>query len=165
MLALHPVLDGLDAPFLVIGSLDWIGHLATAVIVVGSLPVALRTRALVAALAASLLIDLDHLPQYLGTDVLTDGTARPYGHTLTAVLVAVAAALALRGRAREVAAGVTLGVLVHLLRDVASGPGISPLWPLSDAVARVPFWLEAALLAVLAARAWYRAAALPQVTR
>jgi inner membrane protein len=60
------------------------------------------------------------------------------------------AALALPRRTRWLLLGAAAGVLLHLLRDVATGPGVPLLWPLSDASARVPYWTYAVLVLALA---------------
>lgn len=155
VLFLHPLLIALDAPLVVVGVLDWAAHSATAILLLVNLPFALPARMLVAALLASVAIDLDHIPQYLGEQFLTAGTPRPYTHSLASILAALAVAGFLRRDAhRAIAVGVALGLVAHLARDVATGPGIAVLWPLTSAGVRIPFWLEAAALAALATRAW-----------
>ena len=162
MLFLHPLLIALQAPLIVVGVLDWAAHLATAVLVLVNLPVALPARTLIAALLASVLIDLDHIPQYLGEQFLTAGAPRPYPHSLASIVAAVAVAAVLRRPAhRAIAAGVALGLVAHLARDISTGPGIALLWPLTSAGVRIPFWLEAAALAALATRGWLLADRLP----
>ena len=154
MLALHPVLDSLRAPLPLIGVLDWSAHLATAVLILANLGPLARP-AVTSALVASLVLDLDHLPHYLGSPVLTAGSPRPYTHSLAAVAVACLVAARLQGDARRRAAGVALGILAHLTRDLATG-GVPLLWPLTREGVAVPFWLYAALAGALAARAWLR---------
>lgn len=140
------------------GLIDEPAHLATCalallaiVALTGSLP---RRRFVVAALAASVLIDLDHVPGYVGSHALIGSLPRPYTHSLlfVALLLAVAA-LARRRDLRLVLLGVAFGVSAHLLRDLATGPGIAFLWPLSGSPIRVPYVVYAATL-VLAMIAW-----------
>lgn len=164
ILVLHPVLAALNAPTVVVGVLDWSAHLATAVLLLVNLPLPLPARMLVAALLTSVVIDVDHIPHYLGQTWLTDGTPRPYPHSLFPVAVALAVAALLRRPAhRSIAVGVALGLIAHLARDIATGPGIPLLWPVTDAAFRIPFWLETAALAALATRAWLLADRLPLV--
>jgi hypothetical protein len=129
-------------------------HLATAVIVLGALvrwrgrtPPPVFTAAM---LAASVLIDLDHLPAQFGIDVLTINTARPYTHALWLVLVLALVALLAWHRSRSTAAGravalarlsagASAGVAAHFLRDVVTAP-ISLWWPATDAWVLLPYW-------------------------
>jgi hypothetical protein len=140
-------------------------HLATAVIVLGALvrwrgrtPPPMFTAAM---LAASVLIDLDHLPAQFGSDVLTINTARPYTHALWVVLVLALVALlawhrsqgTAAGRAVTVArlsAGASAGVTAHFLRDVVTAP-ISLWWPVTDAWILLPYWWYVVALLTLTA--------------
>ena len=160
--AVHPVVTLLDLPLWALGILDEVAHLSTALILVAAWPVRVGRPVILVALASSVAIDVDHVLQYLGIDVLTEGTVRPYPHSLTTPLAAFAAALALRGTPRRIALGVGAGVLAHLLRDVATGPGIAALWPLSDAPVRIPWGFYGAAMAGLTAIAWIAARQLPQ---
>jgi len=153
ILALRPVLEGIEASPLIVGPLDWAAHLATALLLLVNLPRPLPFATVTAALLAVVVIDLDHLPGYLGTDFLAEGTPRPYPHSLLTVIAALAAAAALKGTGRRIALGIAIGVAAHLVRDVASG-GVALFWPLSDDGVRISFWLEAAAIGALATRAW-----------
>lgn len=112
------------------GPLDEAAHLATAALGLSVLAclVDAPRRFYVAALAAAVAIDLDHIPLYLG--LLHDDGQRPVTHSLATVVVfAVAAALGRRHRA--VLAGVAAGLVLHFARDVAEGPpGVRLFWPL-----------------------------------
>lgn len=156
VLVLHVLLQELRVPILVLGPLDWSAHLATAIILLANLPVRPPRAFTVAALVTVMAIDLDHVPGYLGTDVLAQDTPRPYPHALVTALVAAAIGAALSGRARAIAFGAAFGVLAHLARDVATGNGVALLWPLSTAGVQIPFWVESAAIAALATRAWQR---------
>ena len=159
--AVHPVLTLLDLPLWALGILDEIAHLSTALIVVAAWPIRIGRPVILVALASAVAVDVDHVLQYVGIDVLTEGTVRPYPHSLTTPLVAFALASALRGTPRRIALGVGAGVLAHLLRDVATGPGIAALWPLSDATVRIPWGFYGATMAGLSAIAWTAARRLP----
>ncbi len=103
VLLLHVVLQALRFPVYVLGPLDWSSHITTALILLANLPVGTSRAFLTAALVTAMAIDVDHLPGYLGADVLTEGTPRPYPHSLmTALLFAGAAATSpdARGRSR-----------------------------------------------------------------
>jgi hypothetical protein len=148
-------------PFLWRGLMDEPRHLATAMIVLGTLA---RWRGhppssgfVWAMLSASVLIDLDHLPLELGSGVLTAGAPRPYTHALWVLVLLVVAAAATRwrdqvsgsaraGSAAVIAAGAAWGVAAHFLRDVATAP-IALWWPVSSAGVQVPgYWYLPALL-------------------
>jgi inner membrane protein len=111
------------------GPIDEGAHLATAVLTllaVGRLVVAPR-RFYVAALVASVALDLDHVPAYLSGQA---ETARPVTHSL-ATVAAVLAVAALVPRHRVLLVGVAVGLGTHLVRDVTEGtPGVRMLWPL-----------------------------------
>ena len=155
ILALHPVLTQLRLPVLVLGPVDWSAHLATALLLVANLPRPADGRIVLAALVASMALDHDHIPHMVGAGWLTEGTPRPYPHSLATVVIAFALAARLpAGAPRAVAVGVAGGVMAHLTRDVATGDGVALLWPLTDRAVRVPFWAYAAAVAALATRAW-----------
>jgi inner membrane protein len=115
------------------GPLDEAAHLLTALLLLQALPGGPRARIAVPALIGSVAIDLDHVPQYLGDNLLTLGTPRPYTHSLLTLLVLLVLALGAR-RHRSVFLGLALGVVLHFFRDLAegNGAGVSLLWPLSD---------------------------------
>jgi len=155
--------------YLVLGLLDEPAHLLTTSIAVLAVLAVATWRGgraepafAVAALAAGNLIDADHLPQVLGTDVLTRGTARPYPHSLATVALLLAAAPAVGGRAAAALRGAAFGVAVHLVRDVGTSP-VALLWPGSSRGFEVPHREYATALvavtavAVLASRLTARA--------
>jgi hypothetical protein len=151
-------------PFVPRALMDEPCHLATAMIVLGALT---RWRGrppsrwfVWAMLSASVLIDLDHLPEQFGSSILTAGTPRPYTHALWVAVVLAAATVATGRRHRAtggtragivtaIAAGATWGVSAHFLRDVATAP-IALWWPVSSAGVQVPNWWYLAVLLVLA---------------
>lgn len=147
--------EGSTAP-LAYGLLDEPAHLATCAIALlavagltGSLP---PPRFVAAASIASVAIDLDHLPGYLGAHFLTGSLPRPYTHGALLVV-----ALLLLGRAtsrrdlRQILFGVAFGVSTHLLRDLATGPGVGLLWPLYEAPIEIPYLVYAGALLAAAA--------------
>lgn len=134
--------------------LDWSAHLATTLLLLAGLVPVIRRPIFLAAIFTSVAIDLDHLPQYLGTDALTHGTFRPYPHSLATVVLLLALA-ALWRRARPLSLGAAIGVSAHIWRDLALG-GIALLWPLSNATFTIPYALYAGTIAVLLVFAEWR---------
>ncbi len=96
-----------------------------------------------------MLIDLDHVPLVLWGGPVTEFGGRPVTHSLATVAVLTAAALAVP-RVRLVAGGLAVGVVLHLVRDLATGPGVPLFWPLRPENVLVPYWVYA-LLVVAAA--------------
>jgi len=142
------------------GLVDEPAHFATALLLVIALASLLRAPPSVsfwaAALVASVALDLDHVPAYLGWDRLTEGVPRPYPHALLTPAALALIGLAARGRARQVALGAAFGVCAHLLRDLAFGGGVALLWPLSGNGMRLPYAAFATLLSLAAAVALLR---------
>jgi inner membrane protein len=142
-------------PFNILGSglLDEPAHLATAALglLVLACLVDVPRRFYVAALIASVAIDLDHIPVYLG--LLGNGGQRPVTHSLSSVIVVAVAAVISR-RHRAVLAGVATGLVLHFARDIAEGPpGVRMLWPLQDtAWAASYWWFLGMIIAFTAAR-------------
>jgi inner membrane protein len=130
-----------DWPIPVIGALDEPAHLATAgLLLVAFLP--WRARAVVPwALAGAVLIDLDHIPFYLWGALTTGDAGRPLTHSLVTAVVLAVIGLLLRNRARTALLGLALGVLLHLVRDLGTGPGVPLFWPLSSESALLPYWV------------------------
>lgn len=146
-------LSGLYTGSLLYGLVDEPAHLATCA--VGLLALALVGKRLsktfvLAALIASVAIDLDHAPQHLGFDFLTAGTARPYAHCALAVLLPLLAAFLLP-RWRALLLGIAFGVAAHLVRDLATGPGVPLGLPFSSASVRLPYVIYAGALVAAAA--------------
>ncbi len=144
----------LDPPYVVAGLLDEPAHLATTALVHAAWPGTLPLPAVLAALAASVLIDVDHLPAVLGSDAVLAGAPRPYSHSLFTPIVLLGLAALTRGSWRALLGGGALGVACHLLRDLAGEPGVPLAWPLSTAAVSLPLALEVAVVGGLAARAW-----------
>ena len=137
------VFDAADrrVPFSILasGPIDEVAHLTTGAL--GLLVLACfidaPRRFYVAGLIASVAIDLDHIPLYLGAG---DPGQRPVTHSLTTVLVVVIAAAVSR-RHRAVLAGAATGLLIHFARDIVEGPpGVRMLWPLQNTAWTASFW-------------------------
>lgn len=121
------------------GLLDESVHLLTTLLVLWALGRTACERFLVPALAASVLIDVDHIPDRLGNEWLTSGTPRPYPHSLLTIGALLIAAILWRHR-RDVLVGVAIGVALHLWWDLAeSNSGASLLWPFSYRSFTLPF--------------------------
>nr|WP_269205079.1 metal-dependent hydrolase [Motilibacter aurantiacus] len=147
--------DAESPSYVVLGLVDEPAHLTTAALGLGALAALLR-RPLppafaLAALAAAVLIDADHVPDAIfDSQILTAGTPRPYTHSVATVAVAALATAALRGRARLVAGGVATGVALHLLRDLATAP-VALWWPLSSGGVTMPYAAYVVALVVFTA--------------
>jgi membrane-bound metal-dependent hydrolase YbcI (DUF457 family) len=158
--AIALIFDGIDrdTPYSVIqtGLLDEPSHFAATALCVVALRrfVRLRTSFVVAALIASVAIDLDHVPGYLGHGFSPHHGGRPYPHSILTVLILLVVCAASR-RWRAAAAGLVFGVVTHLIRDICEGPpGVTLFWPFSDHVYiadRAVFW---AFIAAALAIAW-----------
>src|SRR5216683_5636978 len=132
------------------GPLDEPAHLATAAL--GLLVLArfidVPVRFYIAALVASVAIDLDHIPEYLG--LLGDQNGRPFTHSLATVAVFTVAAAASRGH-RAVLAGTVIGLLLHFARDIVEGPpGVRMLWPLQQTAWTANYWWFLGMIILLA---------------
>jgi inner membrane protein len=154
VLALDAVVDK-DWPLPLVGLFDEIGHLATAwVLLVALLPYKYQSLAPWALLGA-VLIDVDHIPLYLWDVAATHPEGRPITHSLTFVLVLLALSR-LHRRLRTPLSGLALGVLLHLLRDIVTGPGASLFWPIDETSVLVPYSLYVGVLCLAAAWAVLR---------
>jgi inner membrane protein len=135
------------------GLLDEVAHLAAAalglLVLVSFIDV--PRRFYVAALIASVAIDLDHIPLYLG--LLPDRGQRPVTHSLATVAV-FAGAAALSRRHRAVLAGAATGLVLHFARDIAEGPpGVRMLWPLQQTAWTASYgWFLGMIIVLTAAR-------------
>ena len=137
-------------PVVLAGLIDEPGHLVTAAILLAAL-LPWRWRAIAPwALAGSVLLDVDHIPLYsFWPGIAAEGGGRPVTHSLITAAVLLAGAAALK-RWRIPLVGLAVGVLLHLVRDLASGPGAPLLFPWTEAWVRVS---ERSYLAVVAVAA------------
>lgn len=157
--ALVAVIVGADlisrrVPFdiLVTGLLDEPAHLSTAALVLlavaGGHRLAAAPTVTLSAMAASVLIDVDHVPLYAGVPWVADIGGRPYTHSF-ATVVGLLAVWLLAGRRWPVVVGAAIGVCLHFVRDVATGPGLPLWWPLSSVDVRLPYrWYLIAVVAL-----------------
>lgn len=140
-------------PIWMLGPLDELAHLATGLVVLAALGREVDGRLARGLVVTSVAIDLDHIPQYLGADWLTAGTARPYPHSLLTLAVVATILWTLRSSwpARNGLAMTVLGVLIglsaHFLRDLAEPhSGMALLWPVSRHTFSIPRSLYLELL-------------------
>ena len=143
--------------------LDETAHLLTTLLVLWALGGRACERFLVPALIASVAIDVDHIPQRLGSDWLTAGTPRPYTHSLLTLAVVLLLSVVWRRR-RDVMLGVAIGLALHLWRDMAEPEsGVSLFWPFSDHSVTMPhssyLIVMGAVIATAAYRSWPQRAA------
>jgi inner membrane protein len=137
----------------VIGAVDEPAHLATAVLcllAVGGPRLPLRHRQFfIIAAAMAVLIDLDHLVLYADVPHVSLPGGRPYSHSLVTPLVLLGLAV-VWGRARPVLVAAALGVMLHFVRDIATGPGLPIWWPLQDREHLLPYGLYFGAIGCLA---------------
>jgi inner membrane protein len=147
-----------DWPLPVEGVRDGVAHLLTAWLFLAAVPnVVARFAGWV--LVGAVVIDLDHVPLYVWHMGAVTQDGRPVSHSLVTILVLLALAGVDR-RLRTPLLGLALGVALHLVRDVATGPGIPLAWPVSAANVRVPYAVYVAAITGLAlAATWSRTAA------
>lgn len=134
-------------PYVLTALIDVPAHALTALLAIWAL-VALRPRwgefaVWLGALLGGTLIDLDHLPAALGwngiANAISDGTDRPYSHSLLTLALILAAALLVRGARRRAGLAATLGLAVHLLRDLVDGGTVALLWPVTKHSFTLPY--------------------------
>jgi inner membrane protein len=140
-------------PRVIVALSDESAHVATGLVALGACGVAFEAPVVGAVLAGSVLIDLDHVPDLLGSDVLQHGIPRPYTHSLATVVVLVGAALLLPSKTRKLMLVAALALLLHFFRDIAEpgGPGVALLWPFSDHAYTLEYGWYAGALVLLTA--------------
>ena len=141
------------APYGVQALFDEPAHAAIGILALSAIGLSFGTPVVAAVLAGSLLIDLDHVPHLLGSNVLEHGVPRPYSHSLLTIAIVLLVALLLRDRRRRRLGLVVASALaLHFFRDMAEpgGPGVSLLWPLSDHAFTLNYAWFAGLAAALA---------------
>jgi inner membrane protein len=131
-------------PVPVMGLLDESAHLITAALVLGSVPRTVVRSAWPWVLIGSVAIDVDHLPLYAGVSGFRVDGGRPPSHSLALVLLLLpgAAIPALR----KPLVGLAGGVVLHVVRDMATGPGVPLLWPLIPENFLLPYSVYVALM-------------------
>jgi LexA-binding, inner membrane-associated putative hydrolase len=144
------------------GPLDEITHLATAALglMVLACFIDAPRRFYAAAMVASVAIDLDHIPLFLG---LLPDQGRPVTHSLATVVVFAGAAATSR-RHRAVLAGAVTGLMIHFARDIAEGPpGVRLLWPVQQTEWTLSYWcFLGMIIAFTAARLVLVSTAIPR---
>jgi inner membrane protein len=152
VLLLDVVARAASWPLLVQGLLDEPAHVLTAWLCLTALGAPLvpgrRERWV---LAGTVLIDLDHLPLYVDHEGWAVDGGRPPTHSLGLLLLLLLVAVSIP-RWGTAAAGLAVGVLFHLLRDLATGPGVPLFWPFGSLVG-IPYPAYVAVLVVAAAAA------------
>jgi inner membrane protein len=153
ILAIDRWLLGGSHTLLATGIADETAHLSTAVILLLAFPRLRNPWFIAGCLAGSVLIDLDHIPLILGSNILTEETNRPFTHGLLIVGIVLAMSLVARGPWRSVGFGLVAGLAAHFLRDMATSTAGAPLlWPVSSTGFLLPYPLYAAVLAGALAR-------------
>ncbi len=138
------------------GPLDETAHLLTTLLVLWAIGGRACERFLIPALIASVAIDVDHIPQRLGSDWLTAGTPRPYTHSLLTIAIVLLAALLWRRR-RDVMLGIAIGLALHFWRDLAEPEsGVALFWPFSNHSVTIPHSSYVLVMAAVVATATYR---------
>ena len=141
-------------PVLAQGLVDEPAHLLTAWLFLTALMPSGTHRLVPWALIGSMAVDVDHIPMYLWGVGTADG-GRPVTHSLGFVIVLLATSL-LVPRLRIPLSGLGIGVLLHLVRDLASGPGVPLLWPAQDERVLVPYAAYVTTLALVTVAAALR---------
>lgn len=133
------------------GVLDESAHLATTFLALSALRRG-RGRFAYGALAATLLIDVDHVPEaFFGWRGIMGGSPRPLTHSLTTLALLLSAARVLSRPQSEVLDGAGFGLAVHLLRDLTDGSEGAPLlWPISKRAIKLPNLQLPLLIATIA---------------
>jgi len=125
--------------------LDEAAHLVTTLLFLGAVGAPPSTPVLGGAVAGAVLLDLDHLPRELGWDGLSRGSRRPYAHSLAGVASVALLTRRLRGPPRRAWPAAVAGLVLHLVRDMATG-GVPLLWPATGRGVELPYASYAAAL-------------------
>jgi hypothetical protein len=124
-------------------------HAVTALLYTGALYSLLRrrltTRIIAAAIVGGTLIDLDHLPDALGHDLLTVAGSRPFTHSLPTLGLLLLLAFRLHGTRRELALVAALALGSHFIRDLSYAP-VPLFWPIVPRGITIPYVVYAATL-------------------
>jgi len=141
------------------GVVDEAAHLATGSLVLAAWPE--PDGGFVAGLAAgSVLIDVDHVPELWGRAWLRPRGVRPLPHSL-----ATPALIAALGRGRF-ARGAAVGLVAHLVRDLATGrTRVALLWPLTRRGFSIRYRTYVGALALLALKGGSGSAPRPRESR
>jgi inner membrane protein len=152
--AVDLILEQRPLPLLIDGTLDEVGHLLTAALLLAVLPRSARRRLWPWTLLGAVAIDIDHVPLYtFAHEFAVDG--RPPTHSAMTVLI-LAVVAAVIPAVRIPFAGLALGVCLHFVRDIATGPGVPLFWPFDDVAERAPYPVYLAVIAGTAGVATWR---------
>lgn len=139
--------------FVLGAAIETLGHIVTAVlclVFLTSIPIRVPAQFAGGTLVGAMLIDLDHIPEWLGWSARTEASVRPVLHSVLPLVVIVAfAAVWLPARWRAFEFGIGFGTFTHLARDSAMG-GIPLFWPLTDQAVSMPYSVYAGLTLGLA---------------
>ena len=131
------------------GIADETAHLTTMVVFLLAFSTLRNASFVVGCLVGSVAIDLDHIPLFLGSNLLTEQTNRPLTHGALTIAVVLATSAIACGPWRSLGLGVAVGLAAHFLRDMAtSTAGVPLLWPISTTGFMLPYPLYAAILAI-----------------
>ncbi len=144
-------------PIWIAAALDEPAHLATTTLLLGTLQRPMSVDFAASALLASVLIDTDHIPWLLGSTILSDGTSRPYAHSLLTIIATLALASKQLAQRRRLALGGAFGLMAHFTRDTVTSEGLPLFWPASRSSVRLPYPCYGILISVLAGLALRRA--------
>jgi inner membrane protein len=143
----------------VTGLLDEPAHVLTAALLLAAfLPVS-ASAVVPWVLAGAVLIDLDHIPLYLWGALASDQYGRPVSHSAATVVLLACAGAFSRGGLRRALLGLSLGVAMHLVRDLGTDPGVPLWWPIGQHSVLVPYpiyFCTMVVVAGIAAGRWYR---------
>jgi inner membrane protein len=134
------------------GITDETAHVSTMAIFLLAFPRLRNAGFIAGCLAGSTVIDLDHIPLFLGSNILTEETNRPFTHGLLTMGIVLAISLVTKDPWRSIGLGLVAGLAAHFLRDMAtSTAGVPLLWPISSTGFMLPYPLYvAALIGALA---------------
>jgi inner membrane protein len=155
ILALDAIARAREWPLVVVGLLDEPAHLLTAWLLLAAVLPGRYRRLRRWALLGAVLIDVDHVPLFLWDVGAATAFGRPVTHSLALALVLLTLSWP-RTRVQTPLRGLAVGVALHLVRDVATGPGLSLLWPVTSEGVLVAYSLYAALLCLATAAAVLR---------
>lgn len=154
--AVDALFQRFSPPLVLTALMDEAAHAATALLLLAGLRRRPRRSTAIGVLLGAVLIDVDHVPMYLGWGALSPAVGRPYTHSLAVLLLSAALSSRLSGDRRRAWLGVAFGIATHLARDMATG-GVPLLWPVADRSVALPYALYAALLlGALASVSWRR---------
>jgi inner membrane protein len=126
---------------LTLAVLDELAHVLTAVIVLVAASQWVNRWTVAGFLAGTVLIDIDHIPLLLSTTDFSAVEGRPATHsvfTILILLIPLLSRLIRNSTLRYIVVGLSAGVAVHLIRDLATG-GVPLYWPISGATVEIEY--------------------------